>query len=50
MQALAEQGATRWHRRSYEPVKSMSLPPAPIAENELYSPLTDCHYVFDIDV
>lgn len=50
MQALAEQGATRWHRRSYEPVKSMSLPPAPIAENEIYSPLTDCHYVFDIDV
>jgi ribonuclease HII len=49
MQALVEQGATCWHRRSYEPVKSMSLPPAPIAENELYSPLTDCHYVFDID-
>ena len=27
MQALAVQGATRWHRRSYEPVKSMQLAP-----------------------
>ena len=41
MQALAEQGATRWHRRSYEPVKSMQLPPVREEENILYSPLTD---------
>ena len=41
MQALAEQGATRWHRRSYEPVKSMQLAPVREEENILYSPLTD---------
>ncbi len=43
MQAIAESGATRWHRRSYEPVKSMCLPPVPAAENILYSPLTDTY-------
>ena len=49
MQAIAEFGATKWHRRSYEPVKSMQLEPVAAAENELYSPQLDCHYVFSID-
>ena len=49
MQAIAEFGATKWHRRSYEPVKSMQLEPVAAAENELYSPKLDCHYVFSID-
>ena len=48
MQAIAEFGATRWHRRSYEPVKSMQLEPVAAAKNELYSPQLDCHYVFSI--
>ena len=49
MQAIAEFGATKWHRRSYEPVKSMQLEPVAAAQNELYSPQLDCHYVFSID-
>ena len=49
MQAIAEFGATKWHRRSYEPVKSIQLEPVAAAENELYSPQLDCHYVFSID-
>ena len=49
MQAIAEFGATKWHRRSYEPVKSMQLEPVAAADNELYSPQLDCHYVFSID-
>ena len=49
MQAIAEFGATKWHRRSYEPVKSMQLEPVAAANNELYSPQQDCHYVFSID-
>ena len=49
MQAIAKFGATRWHRRSYEPVKSMQLEPVAAAQNELYSPQLDCHYVFSID-
>ena len=48
MQAIAEHGATRWHRRSYEPVKSMQLEPVAAAENELYSPQLDQDYVFAI--
>lgn len=38
MQAISAYGATRWHRRSYEPVKSMALAPAPQEENILYAP------------
>ena len=38
MQALEALGATRWHRRSYEPVKSMGLEPVAAEENLLYSP------------
>ena len=49
MQAIAEFGATKWHRRSYEPVKSMQLEPVAAAKNELYSPQLDCYYVFSID-
>lgn len=41
MLALSAYGATSWHRRSYEPVKSMQLPPVAQEENILYSPLTD---------
>ncbi|WP_455654480.1 ribonuclease HII [Phascolarctobacterium sp.] len=39
MQALAEFGATEWHRRSYEPVKSMQLAPVMRVGNRLFSPL-----------
>lgn len=49
MEAIAELGATRWHRRSYEPVKSMQLEPVAAAANELYSPKIDLDYVFDIE-
>ena len=41
MQALAEQGATRWHRRSYEPGKSMQLAPVAAEENILFAPQLD---------
>ena len=49
MQTIAEFGATKWHRRSYEPVKSMQLEPVAAANKELYSLQLDCHYVFSID-
>lgn len=39
MQAIREAGATRWHRRSYEPVKSLALAPAAEEDDVLYSPL-----------
>ena len=45
MQAIREHGASIWHRRSYEPIKSMNLPPVAEEPNILYSPLTDnFHY------
>lgn len=40
MQAIAEFGATVWHRRSYEPIKSMRLAPAERESNRLFSPLS----------
>ncbi len=43
MRALAEYGATRWHRRSYEPVKSMELPPVAAEADILYSPQLDAY-------
>ncbi|WP_293729142.1 ribonuclease HII [uncultured Phascolarctobacterium sp.] len=43
MQALAAHGATKWHRRSYEPVKSMGLPPVNAAEDILYAPQLDAY-------
>ena len=49
MQAIAEYGATKWHRRSYEPVKSMQLEPVAAAVNELYSPQLEPDYVFTIN-
>ena len=49
MQAIAEFGATKWHRRSYEPVKSMQLEPVVAAVNELYSPQLEPDYVFSIN-
>lgn len=39
MRAINEFGASRWHRRSYEPIKSMHLPPVEQEKNILYSPL-----------
>ena len=49
MQAIAEFGVTKWHRRSYEPVKSMQLEPVAAAVNELYSPQLEPDYVFSIN-
>lgn len=43
MQAIAAHGATKWHRRSYEPVKSMGLPPVNAAEDILYAPQLDAY-------
>lgn len=48
MQAVNELGATRWHRRSFEPVKSMQLPPAAEEENILYAPQTD-NYEYPVE-
>ena len=41
MQAIKNEGATSWHRRSYEPVKSMNLEAVEKQENILYSPIKD---------
>lgn len=41
MLAIDEYGATVWHRRSYEPVKSMNLEPVKRRKNILYSPVKD---------
>lgn len=48
MQAVSEQGATRWHRRSFEAVKSMQLPPVAAEENILYAPQTD-NYEYPVE-
>ena len=48
MQALAEQGATRWHRRSYEPVKSMQLTHVAAEENILFAPQLD-NYEYPVE-
>ena len=48
MQAVSEQGATCWHRRSFEPVKSMQLPPVVAEENILYAPQTD-NYEYPVE-
>lgn len=45
MQAIREHGATKWHRRSYEPIKSMNLPPVAEEANIIYTPqLVDYEY------
>lgn len=36
MEAIAKYGATEHHRRSYEPIKSMNLPPVAPKDNEVY--------------
>ncbi|MBQ5624907.1 MAG: ribonuclease HII [Phascolarctobacterium sp.] len=41
MQAIDQDGVTEWHRRSYEPVKSLNLEAVKVQENILYSPLLD---------
>jgi len=41
MQAIKEHGACCWHRRSYEPIKSMGLAPVAEEKNVLYSPLLE---------
>ncbi len=43
MQAIKEIGATKWHRRTYEPVKSMQLPAVQKQDNILYSPIKDAY-------
>lgn len=48
MQAIAANGATRWHRRSYEPVKSMHLEPVAAEENILFAPQLD-NYEYRIE-
>lgn len=48
MQAVRELGATRWHRRSFEPVKSMQLPLVAAEENILYAPQTD-NYEYPVE-
>lgn len=48
MQVVSELGATRWHRRSFEPVKSMQLPPVAAEENILYAPQTD-NYEYPVE-
>lgn len=48
MQAVNELGATRWHRRSFEPVKSMQLAPVAEEENILYAPQTD-NYEYPVE-
>lgn len=48
MQAVSELGATRWHRRNFEPVKSMQLPLVAAEENILYAPQTD-NYEYPVE-
>lgn len=43
MEAIMKYGATVWHRRTYEPVKSMNLPSVAEEENIIYSPQTDAY-------
>ena len=38
MEALKTIGATEYHRRSYEPIKSMKIAPARVKENHLFVP------------
>ncbi len=38
MDAIRQHGATKIHRRSYEPIRSMNLPPVEARENYLFEP------------
>lgn len=48
MAAIREHGASIWHRRSYEPVKSMNLPPVAEAKNICFSPLLDKNFEYKL--
>lgn len=47
MEAIRVNGATRWHRRSYEPIKSMNLPPVEREGNILYAPQRE-NYIYEV--
>lgn len=47
MEAIRTYGATRWHRRSYEPIKSMNLDPVDKEENILFAPQREV-YIYDV--
>lgn len=47
MEAIRVNGATRWHRRSYEPIKSMNLPPVERVNNILYAPQRE-NYIYEV--
>lgn len=47
MESIRTYGATRWHRRSYEPIKSMNLEPVAQEENILYAPQRE-NYIYDV--
>ncbi|MDO4178292.1 MAG: ribonuclease HII [Phascolarctobacterium sp.] len=47
MEAIKKFGATRWHRRSYEPLKSMNLEPVAKEKNILYAPQRE-NYVYEV--
>ncbi|MDO4936208.1 MAG: ribonuclease HII [Phascolarctobacterium sp.] len=49
MAIVKEKGACIWHRRSFEPVKSMALPPVEKKDNILYSPLLDKEFEYNIN-
>ena len=48
MAAIRTFGALEWHRRSYEPIKSMGLRAAAERQNELYNPLRDREYQYKL--
>ena len=39
MEAIRQFGATKIHRRSYEPIRSMNLPPVEERDNYLFEPV-----------
>ena len=47
MEAIRKFGVTCWHRRSYEPIKSMGLEPVAQEENILYAPQSE-DYVYEV--
>lgn len=47
MEAIKRNGASIWHRRSYEPIKSMQLEPVEEEENILFSPILE-NYKFPL--
>ena len=49
MAAIREHGASMWHRRSYEPVKSLNLSPVAERENICFSPLIDKDFEYKLE-